>query len=392
MNAKLYEIKPNGLTVTDSDEAPAQQAREFLHRHPPRLIREKLAAAWLWVLLAALLDIGLMYDAQSRAYTDAFGQFTGSPLALAAVSCMSLAWFVLLGLGLESKKIAGWVLAALGYALLLAMLMARLQAGYADLFADLWAAGRNAFLPDAAGDEIPVWLMRVGVGAMAIAYTAGGLCFLLGKRHLGKVNELRRHCVESRARLDLDAAQAGKQAAAQAAKLEREHLKNPANVSGIARRVRHHAKHEAQAALARQQQAAEVVLHDLKTTTEEKAAARKTLAQLQLIADALKACVVCLLLTVAARPVHAAMTTAEILKPPRPSCCCSMSARTRRPMPIICAWSGRKSRSACALCRSARRSWSRTWGITDSARWCSAPASRPNAPGRAIPRTASPAA
>lgn len=314
MSAAIKPFVINGRTIRPSDEPPHEQARAILHACGPGVVREKLLAAWAGVLGAAALDLGLMVHAQREAFLDAMGNFTGSPVALAAMSCLSLAVFWLIGMAWDSGRLAGRIGAGCLYAALWLLLYGRLAPAYGDVFSGLMPQG-NAFMPD-GGASVPPLLSWFGIGIVAGLYSIGGVLFILAKRALGKAYALRRIMRECQSRLDLAERCARQEETAQGLALAVAHLDNPANGAALLRQALHAATDAAHAALTARKDAAEAVANNLLASKDQQTGARKTLAELDDFARALGAISLCVLASVSVRPAHAATTQELLAKAP----------------------------------------------------------------------------
>lgn len=310
--------------VSLPDETPLDQAHELINSVTPREIFWKLVVGWVACLSAALLDIGLMYDAQHRSYLDAGGQFTGNPLQLAAISCSSLAAFWLIGLGWNygtqkheattPARRASWIgrtVATIGYGAVLVLLYARLAPVYGDLFSAAWEQNHNVF--DGGTTPPPSWVSYGGIILAACFYSIGGLLFILAKHFLTRVYALRSALQECQRRIALNDQAQAVRATRDTLRAASDDSQKSATVTAMMELVEQCALAAAQQAIQLRKRQAEAVLSDVLATRGEKGAAKSTIATLDRMGKMAWAVLVAVavLVMASALPVLAAPSPAE---------------------------------------------------------------------------------
>lgn len=304
----------NGLTIKPSDQRADQKARAILHVLNPSTMRARFIAAVLGVAATAPLDAGVFFYAMSRDFYDEFGNFTGNPAVLTAVSLLSLAAYWLIGLAWYRRTWPGRVLAVGLYAVLWLVLCANLFNTYHGMLS-VFAAQGNAFAPGGA-PEGASWREWLSAGMMASVFGVPGLLFIQAKRALERTSALRRVVKECESRLALAECAKAQEASRDDYAVFGQHLENPANSAELVRRILHTGADAMAAAMARIKANEEKTLNDTRASQEQRVAARKVITQLDDMARVLGSVSLAVMLAVGMRPAHATTSAELVAKAP----------------------------------------------------------------------------
>ena len=306
-SAKVININRSGSGVP----CAVEQAREILRAESPASVQRRVVVALVAVVSAALLDIGLLYRVQIEHFTLADGTVKAATLEMWAASCMSLAWFFLIGYLWKQSATAWRMLAGCAYGLLLLLIAALLKDSYGSLFSNLWAGESNPLLPSAPGGDGPAWfVVFAGLLGVSTIFTVGGLLLLLMKDHLAVcagrwrlVQECQRHIAQdeeiSRLSVELEALTS-----------LHAHVTNPVNAKTIIKRALTVARDRVLSDSQRQQEAMRRAAQDVRITQEQREDTTAKLSRLDSCMTTLRTLVLSLLAAVVftAHPAQASPT------------------------------------------------------------------------------------
>jgi hypothetical protein len=280
MTADVIDLKTPAGKIYAEDH-PARIAQEYVSGNPKFFLWLNLVAAIIAVLAAGLLDVCLIYSVQSERFHDAYNNFVGSVFVLCIVSLVTLAIFWLIGEGWDNGGV--WRrLAVGGYILLIFLLMVLLFPSYGQTISDLWDGRSNAsvfILNNHNRAEAPQALVWFFVAVVAMAYSSGGLLWLIGKKYLGRSRDALKNFKEAKDRCDLVAEHAAAMQERRRLQLDVEHQE--ANEAALANEVIAAGLNEYRAEIDTRRKQAESTLRSIKTSKSEKQRAKHDLGLLE---------------------------------------------------------------------------------------------------------------